>query len=59
MDVVIEISERDKASVMNLMHQIGLTPNSKRKLNGQVFLHYVELTREQVVKNKWIITIKP
>ena len=51
-DITIEINECDKASVMNLLHGMGLKPNSKRKINvfqdKKVVLQYVELTKEDV-----------
>ena len=64
-NVTIEFHFCHQASVMNLMHTLGLKHNSKMKLaDGFVKLQYVELTEEQVelIKSKanknWKITTK-
>ena len=54
MDITIEINECDKASVMNLMNEMRLKPNSKLKGIKKVKLQYIELTEEEVesIKHK-------
>lgn len=65
MDLTIEISERDHASVRNMLFSIRHKPDSKCKLsNGCVQLRYDDLTEDEVdsikekSNNNWKITIK-
>lgn len=55
MNVTIEFHFCHQASVMNMMHTLGLKHNTKTKRpDGFVKLQYVELTEEQVelIENK-------
>lgn len=63
MDLTIEISERDHASVMNALFTLMLKPSKVKLPSGYVKLNYTGLTENQVelIKDKaqehWKLTI--
>ena len=60
MEAIIQINERDKASVMNMLNAMGFKPTEKIKINTTFNIHlnislrYADLTEEQVevIKDK-------